>query len=167
MSELKKIKATRFRGLAEKEVILSVEGFCAELLRFLPLQRLPPKVILEIYTMKGEINYGMSGGIRWTPFKLDRREYREVAGKLSGGEPSTSQEFESEIDWEAFCYKERYGMPEDQYKHLVGNLIDREREWNEAKRSKSAEEIERLQMEFLQASSAFFAFFDKYVEGHE
>ena len=44
--------------------------FIDELRQFLPLRKLPPFEVLNMYLAEGEVDRGMSGGLWWGPFHI-------------------------------------------------------------------------------------------------
>lgn len=102
------------------------KGNCCELLSdivmYLPLQKIPPLNILNLYLSKGCVGGGMEGGVRWSPFELDNSDYEKFLTSKSIYQSKMRISIDDEDAWKAWCYYDAAGVPFDEHLSLIRKL---------------------------------------------
>ncbi len=158
------IQVVEFRGLATAESNMTRANLIRNLLVFLPAKKLPPIRLLNQYLALGEIDHGMSGGIRWAAFSLSKDDYTDICQEL-GMEPGTAPDYvRTELQWQAWCYQTEYGIPYDEYigaaekpEALITALI-------EAEKNNDDELADEIHLQYLDASKPLDALIDRYLK---
>lgn len=144
-------------------------GTPVELLREIPyllvMRLLPPLAVVNDLLSRGEMDAGMSGGARWTPFALSPEEWREIAQVLKdedGVEDAPVAEWVQTMDdWPIWVMERRLGIPAAEHRRLArrSEALRKERD---AARDDEDRYLE-LHVAFIQAESELAEFLSRYM----
>jgi hypothetical protein len=144
-------------------------GTPVDLLRHIPyllaMQLLPPLVVVNDLLSRGEVDAGMSGGARWTPFSLDEEEWREIADILKAEDRVVDEAVpewaQSMADWPIWVMERRFGVPADEHRRLSDRA-----EVLRVQRDAAREDQERyleLHVAFVRAEEELGEFITRYI----
>jgi len=132
---------------------------------FLRRKRLPPLVVINEILSKGVVDSGMSGGVQWTPFAIEEKEYDELAQHCE----SLSFEIARPPKWvttrsyfQIWEFELDHGVPAEQHKSLVDLSEEAGKKLKSAIANGEREaEILRLHLNAIDAGNALADFINR------
>jgi hypothetical protein len=117
-------------------ITIKEKGNLLTLLRQIPYifeayRIIPPLKVINVVLSKGIDDAGMSGGIVWTPFKIEENEYKELTQELIGigwTKQTIPDWIETEDDWLAWTTEQKLGIPSAEFKELWTDIKFKENE---------------------------------------
>ena len=156
------MKLIAYKADQDIDISAPLTEFIAELCQFLPLNKLPPLEVLNLYLQKGEVDQGMSGRLSWEPFVITEGEYQEIASGLDLNIVVKPLIVNSEVDWYLWCFQEYLGVPMDKHRLLYESMtkLDKECQLAYDTNDDSADE---LHLKYIKASNKLDQFLDEYL----
>lgn len=135
--------------------------------RFVSEKIIPPLKVLNDFFMSGIDDGGMSGGVKWSPFSINEREYKELREAFLAEDWASldiPNWVETSDHWHVWAMEYKCGIPSTEHLKLWDAYKEAERAEKKAFDSGTKEEKDAAFLKRIQTGTELNDFTNEYIE---